>query len=70
MAKPKQESMIVISNAKELPQDEDQNSKMIKKWLKKNKPSTRFKDEPKDVHVTPEGSLGDKPAMSGSIWRG
>ena len=31
---------------------------MIKEWLKKNKPSKRFKDEKLPTHITPESNLG------------
>lgn len=40
-------------------QDVELEKKLIKEWLKKNKPSTQFKDEKPMGHVTPMATLGD-----------
>ena len=47
--------------------DRKKEAKMIKKWLKKNKPSKRFKDEVMHKHITPESILGRGVSVVGEF---
>lgn len=61
----------IILSKKEYPQASDEEcEKMIKKWLKKNKPSVRFKDEVVHDHIEQKMNMNKKQMVDGEYYRG